>query len=100
MNKSDYTYTLSTTDNKKKIIITIVDEDAGRMSVTNNIENVVSEICLSENLDPEDCLVTYKDSDGIFDGWDTVQEDYIPIGTTDISEAIKKIKLWDNQHTL
>lgn len=67
MAKSDYTYQIENYHGKKAIIIE--DLDLGGMSVTNDIEYVVNEICQANNLDSTKCLIVYRDSDTIWTGW-------------------------------
>lgn len=67
MIKSDYTYRI---DHEQRLI-SIIDLNQGNMSVTNNTENVLTEIrqnCGSGSL-IEVYEVVYNDSDG---NWDTI----------------------------
>lgn len=61
--RSDYEYKIY------KDYILIVDLDMGGMSVTNNIENIIEQICFENNLDPNDMYCLYKDSCGDIDGY-------------------------------
>ncbi len=72
-------------------IWSIVDQDQGRMSVTNDIENVVGEICTRQNIEAKDYKWIYCDSDGTWDGWDPVTENFISLGVDDEQEAIQLI---------
>lgn len=59
MTKSDYTYTI------EDGFLKIVDLDMGGMSVTNDIENVITEIGLSEDI--LNLRIIYQDSMGEWD---------------------------------
>lgn len=87
-----YDYSIKTVGNRT--LIKIIDLNQG-MSVTNNIEVIVHNICFIENLKKIDCWVIYRDSTGIWDGWDTVNENFIPIQLTDqdIKNGLLKTKL-------
>jgi hypothetical protein len=69
----------------------IVDLDQGRMSVTNDIENVVDEICTVQNIEAKDYKWIYQDSDGIWDGWNPEKETFISLGVDDEADAIQLI---------
>jgi len=56
---SDYSYTV--TGNK----VHIIDQNLGRMSVTNDVENVLAEI--HKEIDLTGKTVTYRDSEGHVD---------------------------------
>ena len=73
--KSDYDYSIYFINDNK--IISIIDRNRGRMSVTNNIENVVSEIAVENNLNPNEYLIIYKDSEGMWDGWEFKSKRFI-----------------------
>jgi hypothetical protein len=60
--KSDYTYKIDGT------VLFIEDRDLGRMSVTNNIENVLEEISKELGTSIQNYQVIYRDSDGNIDG--------------------------------
>lgn len=84
--KADFDYSIDTISGHK--IIVIVDANLGRMSVTNDIENVVASIELTENIDAKDYLVIYKDSTGRWDGWDG--RDFISLSGENPIEAARK----------
>lgn len=69
----------------------IVDEDKGRMSVTNDIENVVGEICTRQNIEAKDYKWIYRDSSGNWDGWDPEKEDFISLNAQDENEATRAV---------
>ena len=86
MSKSNYHYFFN------RGVLCIIDENRGNMSVTNCIEDVVHEICENEGIDKSSLLVIYKDSDGIWDGWDDSKQSFILINQKNIDDAIDKIK--------
>lgn len=65
--RAHYTYTVFSQDGYD--IVAIVDNDTG-MSVTNDIENVMSDIAEEEGIEIISYLVIYRDSAGQWDGWD------------------------------
>ncbi len=77
MIKSDFNYYISNG------VLAIEDQNLGRMSVTNDMENVL-EYIKNELNDKMPNLIVYKDSDGIWDGV-SYKEDkvkFYPIQTT------------------
>ena len=71
MVKSDFTYNLITLENGQ-LFLSIIDLDLGRMSVTNDIENVLLFIRGARSLSVDqmrDVYIVYCDSD---DQWDRV----------------------------
>jgi hypothetical protein len=85
MKRTDYTYKLLDG------LLSIVDLNLGRVSVTNCIEDVVEEICEKENADPLNMYIVYKDTEGIWDGWDHRTKRFIPLGSKDNISAIFKL---------
>ena len=90
---SDYTYELVGP------VLCIVDLDLGAMSVTNNIENVMSHIKKEiEDLGiPFPPIVIYRDSDGMWDGVEFVGSEekritFYPLQKKDRQEAIDMAK--------
>lgn len=83
--RSDYEYIIH------KGYIAIKDLNLGRMSVTNNIECVVQEICAKENIHPYNHKIIYQDSDGIVDGFDWKTQSFIPIEPRDYTVEYKEI---------
>ena len=67
MSRSDYKYHIR--HKNKQHFILIEDENKGRVSVTNNIENVVEEIATMEGINPVEFHIVYRDSDGTWDGY-------------------------------
>lgn len=85
MAKANYNYTV------KDGIVAIVDLDLGGMSVTNDIENVVKEISKKENIQAAEYKWIYKDSDGMWDGFNPVSETFIHLQIHLESDARAKI---------
>ena len=82
MTKANYTYRVFGK------IIAINDLDMGNMSVTNDIENVVAEICNKEDINKEDFVWIYNDSEENWDGWDVLTEDFFSIRLHDLQDAL------------
>ncbi len=85
MARADYVYTL--TDD----VLSIIDLDQGGKSVTNDIDNVIADVSAIEGVDPQDLKVVYRDSDGIWDGYDPVKCRFIPLRETTETGAIGKL---------
>jgi hypothetical protein len=89
MSKADYTYQF------KYGVLCIEDLDLGRMSVTNCIEDCIEEICKKEGISLqvsiEEPFVIYRDSDGIWDGFDWKTQSFFSIGVEDLEEALQKL---------
>lgn len=73
-----------------KPIIAIVDGKSGK-TVTNSIEDILRVIGKAEEIDIKKYLVIYKDTNDIWDGWDTVNEDFIPLNQKTMIDAIREI---------
>lgn len=71
-------------------VIAIEDRDQGGMSVTNDIENVVAHIGEVEEIDPRNFLIIYRDSQGVWDGWNPQKNDFVYLGQQDTKAAIDK----------
>lgn len=65
---ANFLYRLGIVTDQK--ILLIWDKNLGNRTVTNDIENVVADIAAHENLDAEDYLIFYKDSEGTWTGWE------------------------------
>lgn len=69
---SDFIYRFVTVSGHETLLIT--DLNQGCMSVTNNIETVVEQIAREQEIELKElyqcCLIIYKDSEGVWDGWD------------------------------
>jgi hypothetical protein len=87
--KPDYKYEIQT--HGGFIFLVIIDQNLGGRSVTNAIENIVEEICYQEKLKEKEVKVVYQDSDGIWDGYDTVGFFFFPCRVDTSTEAIELI---------
>ena len=97
--RSDYNHMV--TQFAGRDVILIEDLNNGGMSVTNDIENVVADISLKEKIEPSRYLIVYKDSEGMWDGWDHKGQDFIPIQVTDKWQAVSRlIKIQIGQSTI
>lgn len=85
--RSDYAYDI---DKANKVVF-IEDLNRGRMSVTNDIENVIVEIANDENFEVDSMKWVYKDSDGIWDGYDPSENSFIALGVESRQEALSLI---------
>lgn len=91
---SDYTYSVNQPEEGERgIVLSIIDEDKGETSVTNNIRAVVMDVCMAEGLVATDCLVVYRDSRGVWDGWDTNGKRFYYIGVKEEAEAVRAARL-------
>ena len=71
--------------------IVIEDLNVGFMSVTNDIENVVEEISQKERINPCEHFIIYKDSEGVWDGFDFATQQFVPIQNTDFKTAVSSL---------
>ncbi|HTE31652.1 MAG TPA: hypothetical protein VK666_14820, partial [Chryseolinea sp.] len=67
MARADYVYTITSRGGRK--VLVIEDQDLGRMSVTNCIEDVVAEICTREKIVAREYVIVYMDSEYKWGGW-------------------------------
>lgn len=88
MTKSNYNYSIE--DYAGRNVIVIEDLNLGNMSVTNDIDNVIEEICQKEDIQPKLFMVVYKDSEGFFDGWDTKRYTFIYLACKTWESAVSK----------
>jgi len=86
--RSDFDFEIAEVKGRKAIIIQ--DLDKGKMSVTNDIENVVAYIANLRGLDPTDYLIVYRDSLGTWDGWDAKKKDFVGLGKHTFEDAISR----------
>lgn len=84
--QSDFDYGIA--DICGKTLLWITDLDFGGKSITNNIENIVLYLTTKLLLNPADCLVIYRDSDGIWDGWEPTLKHFISLNQPTIELAI------------
>lgn len=61
-------------------VLVIEDENIGGMSVTNCIEEVVTDICTAEKIDPNSYMIVYKDSNDNWDGWNHRKKQFLHLG--------------------
>lgn len=94
--RADFDYNIANINGE--ISVFIIDRDSGGMSVTNDIENVVASIEEKEGIDTKDCMVMYRDSSGIWDGWDG--SDFVQLGCSNELEASKEYRRIKNGDTL
>ena len=80
-------------------ILCIEDQNLGGVSVTNDIENILTEIYLYSDNSIRDMKVIYRDSDGIWDGvhpkWGQRKcesVNFYPIQERELEIAIAKVK--------
>lgn len=85
--KSNYTYQIKTHDGRSCIVIQ--DKDAGGKTVTNNMEDVIDEICHKENINPADYIIIYQDSMGLYDGWNYTKADFVILQVTNWETAVE-----------
>lgn len=70
-------------------VVVIYDENNGRMTVTNDIENVLRDI--GKTIDLTNMKIIYRDSMGVFDGVTLENERFYPINKTSLEEALTYI---------
>lgn len=87
--RSDFSYEIRQI--KGKPFIMIEDLNHGRMSVTNDIENVIEYICNKENINPVEHYIIYKDSDGIWDGYEFAIKNFVVFRQRHWMDAAKKL---------
>jgi hypothetical protein len=103
MSLSNYHYDIVPikTNDEPINVIKIIDlcNEMGGMSVTNNIEQILADICNFHELNPEDWVIIYRDSEGRWDGFDTIGYQFIPINKNSFEEAIETYYLWSKGRT-
>lgn len=92
MKKAAYSYHVEPYKGVRTIVIEdLYDEKKPTLTVTNDIENVVAEICRLEKINPDDFFIVYKDTEGNWDGWDTrAGGSFVHLGENDCEKAIDK----------
>jgi prophage maintenance system killer protein len=75
--RSDYIATFRYVDGRQFLMIE--DLNKGRMSVTNNIENIVDYVCMNKLQNPCEVYIVYKDSEGMWDGYEFASLHFIPL---------------------
>lgn len=92
MLRANYSYQIK--DIQGRNIISIIDlynASYPTKSVTNDIENVITDIERKESLDANNYIVVYRDTDGNWDGWDTRAKEFVSGNSTDENEAIRNL---------
>jgi hypothetical protein len=84
MKNCNYSYNIS------DLHIAIADLNRGGTSVTNCIEDVVTEIAEINSINPNTLKIVYRDSEGVWDGWDNKKQEFILIGETSEKGALEK----------
>jgi len=72
--KADFEYKIGELHGQQ--ILFIRDLNLGRMSVTNDIENVIADIAEETGIDPTTHFILYRDSMRQFAGWDAATETF------------------------
>ncbi len=88
-NRSNYTYSIEGS-------IIMIQDLGGYKSVTNDMWSVLYDIRIDENIDPQDYLIMYKDSRGIWDGVeynDGPSPSFFSLNETICSKAKNKLLL-------
>lgn len=88
MNRSNYTHRIETHENKN--VLVIEDLNRGNMSVTNNIEGVLDEIIQMTKIFIHSYLIIYRDSEGVWDGYNYNTEQFITLNERTWQEAAEK----------
>jgi hypothetical protein len=89
MIKSDFDFEI--VKMQGRYILKIVDLDLGRMSVTNDIENVVEYIFRkTPDVDPAGFLIIYQDSEHRWDGWDAKDRQFVALDEQTFEEAVTR----------
>lgn len=92
---ANFLYRIGEHDGQK--ILLIRDQDSGNVSVTNDIENVVADIAAHEGINLYEHLIIYRDSMGMWDGWDAKAQNFFflrpsvmkEVGQTSIEQFTK-----------
>lgn len=95
--RANFRYRLGVLEGKNTLLIW--DQNIGNRSVTNDIENVVSDIAMHEQIDPAQYLIIYRDSEGRWDGWDAATQEFFVIGrflTDKLDPVFQSFKQPDN----
>ena len=87
MSRADYIYSLEMHRNRTPCIV-IEDLNLGNISVTNDIENVINDICTVEKVKAEQFMIVYKDSTGQWDGYDAVTNEFVGLAEDTWHDAI------------
>jgi hypothetical protein len=89
--KSDYTYQFRKV--KGVYFVMLEDQDLGGATLTNNIHNVIIEIAKKETIDPREYTYIYKDSLGVWDGYNFSLKQFFPVREKHwLKAAVKTVK--------
>jgi hypothetical protein len=87
MSRCKYSYSIKTYHGVD--VLVLIDKYSGNsMSLTNGIEDVYSEI---NSLDILPKKVIYRDTDGVWDGWDPKTNEFIILNASSETEALEKL---------
>jgi len=89
MANADYNYSID--ERREKPLILIEDMNLGNMSVTNDIEIVVAEICEKRGINCNEATILYMDSEGLWDGYDCAKKQFIPLHGKTWNEALERL---------
>lgn len=67
----------------------IEDLNKGGKTVTNDIENVVEQICEDEQINPVEHIIVYKDSAGVWDGYNFSTKQFMPLVQDNWRDAVE-----------
>lgn len=88
--KALFSYTLDTYKGNKVVYIIDQAGDNPVVSVTNDIENVIKDICTFEEIiDPTAYIFLYRDGEGNWDAYDTYGKVFVILGETNSLDAIE-----------
>ncbi len=76
MSQADFIHSIEQYRNQVPVLV-IEDINLGNKSVTNDIENVVSDIAKMEKINPADYLIVFKDNEPKWDMWDHSKQQFI-----------------------
>ena len=85
-NRSDFKHSIE--EHGGRNVIVIEDLDLGNMSVTNNIDNVLEIISKLEHITPVQYMVVYKDSNGVWDGYDVKTGEFVSLNEDHWRDAV------------
>lgn len=88
MSKADYTHKLKSVSGRN--ILVIEDLNLGNKSVTNSIEEVIRDIEVMEHISARDYMIVYRDSEGNWNGWDVIKEEFIHLQEDSWYNAVQK----------
>lgn len=97
--RSSYTYEVG--KHLDQPYIAIEDRDIGSMSVTNDISNVCEYLLHTLGFKLHEMahyIWVYKDSDDIWDGYDPINNKFIPLSKLRLIDAIERyheIRFWE-----